>query len=351
MKRALLTLLIIFNLTVTANHTFAASNENDDTLKGALEALYEHCGSPQKSRQYANYSDYLQERYNIRSFNCDKDNSYLKKAMSVFEEESKNGYAFIYVEPKQEGSYDVKLRDETIPLRVNDELMWIISKKNPEDARLIDIYALSFSEDENGAVNGTVSLITKQRSDLLGDEIGSGANYDLLSDVVKDRKKKLVLEGWVTPDNNRKGELTAVLTEKLENYEYLLNQYRNEIAYINTLNNLSFDFRQEETKKLLNKLEGVTGNMETLIYDYINKSFKSDNANLSKAERASNLKGRIDAYQYLLNQYRNEIAYINTLNNLSFDFRQEESKKRLKKMEGVTGNMEKLINEYVEQIE
>lgn len=398
MKRVFLTLLIIFNLTVTANHTFAAPNENDDTLKGVLEALYEHCGSPQKSRQYAHYSDFLQEMYNLRSFSCDKANSYLKRAINTFEKESKNGYAYIYVEPEQEGVYDVKLRDETIPLRVNNELMWMISKKNPDDARLIDIYALSFSESEDGLVNGTVSLITKQRSDLLSDEVGVGSNPALLSDVVKNRKKKFVLEGWVSPEiadscyniymanmgeSFTENDLVArvLVKDKRFRYETELDNLKKgriralfpgdklcsawiEVYFIPgftlemTVQNGSYTIHNKpEYDALVNEwlVDRADLSYRTKIAE-VNRSIqlrKTQDKGVDNAQKrafTAVLTEKLENYDYLLNQYRNEIGYINTL-NLSFDFRQEEVKKRLKKMEGVTENMEKLINEYVEQIE
>ncbi len=359
MKKALLTMLLIFSTAVTTIPIVAA-NEGEDTLKTVLQDLYTHCGTRGKSMESAYYTNFVQEIYTIKPFSCERNNSYLKNALKTFENESKNECAYIYVEPDQEGTYDVKLRDTTIPLRVNDELMWMITKKNSGDARLIDIYALSFSEDNDGIVNGTVALITKQRSDLVGDETNDGSSdADLLSDRVLPNGGKVDEGGELQSANDvstaTKGKgFPTVLNEKLDSYQYLLNQYRNEITYINSLQ-LTYTFRADETKKLLVKMEGVTGKIETLVNDYINNlnvpaDVGESSFNASREERSVYLKTKIDAYQYLLNQYRNEIAYINSL-QLTYNFRADETKKLLMKMEGVTANMETLINEYVRQIE
>ncbi len=96
MKKALLTMLLVFSIAVTTIPVVAA-NEGEDTLKTVLQDLYTHCGTRGKSMESAYYTNFLQEIYTIKPFSCERNNSYLKNAIKTFENESKKGCAYIYV--------------------------------------------------------------------------------------------------------------------------------------------------------------------------------------------------------------------------------------------------------------
>lgn len=265
MKKEFITLLFIIGILLAPSYAAANEKSNSaDPLKTALDNLIEQCGVYGSTVNYSAYvsdnSSSVKEEYEISSIECDKSNQFLKSAIDMFMSERDSGYSFVYVEPSQDGDYEVKLSQKTLPVRTKEQIMWMISKKNPDDPRLIDVYALTLSEGKGKAVKGTVYIITKQRSDLPQNSyegMGSRKLSSSYSDAEWDKSK-------------------ATLTAKIEGYQMIVEDIKKEIGYLRELysrGSLTFTEMNKRTIKLCDKLEAVNATIETLIEQYV-KSIK-----------------------------------------------------------------------------
>ncbi len=260
MKKELLTLIFIVSFLVSPGYASAVKkSDRANPLKEALENLINQCGVYGSTINYSENvyeGNSAKEDYEITSITCRKADRNLEEAINIFMAERDNGYSYVYIEPSQEGNYDVKLREKTLPLRTKGQQMWMISKKNPDDPRLIDIYTLTLAEESDGKVDGKVALITKLRTDLvqIDNQIDSQTQNNLANDSVLAKRK-------------------MILTAKIEGYNMVIEQYKQEIAYLQklcTTGAMSGSETLNRVGKISDKMGEINSKIEKLIEQYIN---------------------------------------------------------------------------------
>lgn len=168
------------------------------TLISALKALYEKYGDKSltsKTSRSNPETGMLEEKSEIMTIRCDKNNNLLQNAIKAFEKEKECGYQYMHITPFDRQNVAITTNSGSIIPRTSEtQELWMLNVKNPDNPRLRDNYTLVL-DDGKTVREGKIYLITSTRPDLQSNsKLGTTPYWDAPATI---KSKKFVLEGIV----------------------------------------------------------------------------------------------------------------------------------------------------------
>ena len=208
MKRIMIMLLIACSAitTISADPTAAAPQKKPENVIRIMNTLIDRFGAKERQIYSVNRNPNtgtIESSLRAVTFYCDAPGSYIPQVVDGFTKDEPLSYQFMHLTTSndQKVIVDVLTNNGQNLTQVhvrssNDEELWFMCTKNPENPQLRDVYAISWKYVDNRTkASGSVYMITSLRPDLYQKNM-TGAG------LLSDNKNTFTIDGRVGYDLN-----------------------------------------------------------------------------------------------------------------------------------------------------
>ena len=206
MKRIMIMLLIACSAitTISADPTAAAPQKKPENVIRIMNTLIDRFGAKERQIYSVNRNPNtgtIESSLRAVTFYCDAPGSYIPQVVDGFTKDEPLSYQFMHLTTSndQKVIVDVLTNNGQNLTQVhvrssNDEELWFMCTKNPENPQLRDVYAISWKYVDNRTkASGSVYMITSLRPDLYQKNM-TGAG------LLSDNKNTFTIDGRVGYD-------------------------------------------------------------------------------------------------------------------------------------------------------
>ena len=206
MKRIMIMLLIACSAitTASADPMAVAPQKKPENVIRIMNTLIDRFGAKERQIYFVNRNPNtgaVESSLRAVTFYCDAPGTYIPQVIDCFTKDEPLSYQFMHLTNSndQKVIVDVLTNNGQSLTQVhvrssNDEELWFMCVKNPENPQLRDVYAISWKYVENKKVaSGSVYMITSLRPDLYQKNMSSAG-------LLSDNKNTFTIDGRVGYD-------------------------------------------------------------------------------------------------------------------------------------------------------
>ena len=190
--------------TASADPTAAAPQKKPENVIRIMNTLIDKFGAKERQIYFVNRNPNtgsIESSIRAVTFYCDAPGTYIPQVVDCFTKDEPLSYQFMHLTNSNDQKVIVDVltnngqnRTEVNVRSSNDEELWFMCIKNPENPQLRDVYAISWKYVENKKVaSGSVYMITSLRPDLYQKNMSSAG-------LLSDNKNRFTIDGRVGYD-------------------------------------------------------------------------------------------------------------------------------------------------------
>ena len=206
MKRIMIMLLIACSAitTASADPTAAAPQKKPENVIRIMNTLIDRFGAKERQIYSVNRNPNtgtIESSLRAVTFYCDAPGTYIPQVVDCFTKDEPLSYQFMHLTNSNDQKVIVDVltnngqnKTEVHVRSSNDEELWFMCTKNPENPQLRDVYAISWKYVDNRTkASGSVYMITSLRPDLYQKNMSSAG-------LLSDNKNTFTIDGRVGYD-------------------------------------------------------------------------------------------------------------------------------------------------------
>ena len=206
MKRLIIMLLIACSAitTASADPTAAAPQKKPENVIRIMNTLIDRFGAKERQIYSVNRNPNtgtIESSLRAVTFYCDAPGTYIPQVVDCFTKDEPLSYQFMHLTNSNDQKVIVDVltnngqnKTEVHVRSSNDEELWFMCTKNPENPQLRDVYAISWKYVDNRTkASGSVYMITSLRPDLYQKNMTSAG-------ILSDNKNTFTIDGRVGYD-------------------------------------------------------------------------------------------------------------------------------------------------------